>query len=100
MSSKCIISYSYTFTLVGSLSDFPEPSDGESDDLSRCNVPVACASGEVTVKVKIRKCDSAIGPKLDVDMFVGVVHLLLSPQQLNTVLEMVIGLGEGGGNDY
>ena len=60
---------------------------------------MACASGEVMVRVKIKKCDAALGPKLDVDMFVGVVHFLLSPQQLNTVLEMMIGLGEGGGKD-
>ena len=82
--------------IAGSLSDFPDlhvsEEDGKAGDVGLCSVPIACASGDVTVKVKIRMCDSAPGPKLNVEVFVGVVHLLLSPQQLNTVMEIVTGL--------
>ena len=90
---------------IGSLSDFPDLREEEGGGRGGggggvdvpTGVPIACAGGEVIVRVKIKGCDSAPGPKLDVDVFVGVVHLLVSPQQLHTLLEMVLGLSGSSG---
>ena len=96
---KVVVRFYINFVqcIIGSC-DLPDLSegDGEGEDV-HSGVPIACASGEVTVRVKIKSCDSAPGPKLDVDVFVGVVHLLLSPHQLHTLTEMVLGLSGAGG---
>ena len=59
-------------------------------------VPVAKASGQVTVKVKLKQNETVPGPKLEVDGFLGSLHLLFSPQQLSMLIEMANGiLSEG-----
>ena len=59
-------------------------------------VPVAKASGQVTVRVKLKQNENVVGPKLEVDGFLGSLHLLFSPQQLSMLLEMSNGiLNEG-----
>ena len=59
-------------------------------------IPVAKASGQVTVRVKLKQNEAVAGPKLEVDGFLGSLHLLFSPQQLSMLLEMTSGiLNEG-----
>ena len=59
-------------------------------------IPVAKASGQVTVRVKLKQNEAVVGPKLEVDGFLGSLHLLFSPQQLSMLLEMTSGiLNEG-----
>lgn len=83
---------------VGSMSDFPLKNDEpEEGGAVHSGIPVACAGGDVTVKVKIRTNDFASKPKLDIEVFVGVVHFLLSPQQLHTLTEMCVGLAGSAG---
>ena len=59
-------------------------------------VPIALASGELSVRVKIRQSDAVQGPKLEVEGFLGSIHLLLSPQQLQILIEMVNGIASQG----
>lgn len=54
-----------------------------------CGIPIACARGEVDVKVKIKQSDVVEGPKLSVHVSLEAVHMLLYPQQLHTLLELV-----------
>ena len=59
-------------------------------------ITVAKASGQVTVRVKLKQNEAVVGPKLEVDGFLGSLHLLFSPQQLSMLLEMTSGiLNEG-----
>ena len=59
-------------------------------------VPIARASRDVIVKVKVKQSESLPGPKLEVEGFVGSLHLLISPQQLSMLLEMVTGISNKG----
>ena len=59
-------------------------------------VPIAFASRDVTVKVKINQSETLPGPKLEVEGFVGSLHLLISPQQLSMLLEMATGIANKG----
>ena len=64
-------------------------------------VPVAKASGQVIVRVKLKQNEAVGGPKLEVDGFLGSLHLLFSPQQLSMLLEMTSGiLNEGKSEEY
>ena len=59
-------------------------------------IPIAKASGQVTVRVRLKQNEAVPGPKLEVDGFLGSLHLLFSPQQLNMLVEMTSGiLSEG-----
>lgn len=55
-------------------------------------MPLAVAGGKVTVKVTLKQTDSDVGPKVEVEGFLGSLHLLLSPHQLNLLQEMVQGI--------
>ena len=59
-------------------------------------IPIASASGQVVVRATIKHTDSLPGPRLDVEMFVGAVHVLLSPQQLHSLLEMIAEMSAEG----
>lgn len=59
-------------------------------------MPIAFASRDVTVRVKINQSETLPGPKLEVEGFVGSLHLLLSPQQLSMLLEMATGIANKG----
>ena len=54
------------------------------------------AGGEVNVKVKICQSESLPGPKLEVEGAMGSIHLLLSPRQLHTLVEMASGIAAMG----
>ena len=96
--------HTHTHTLTCTCMYVPETLMEESTSLTMSclvdpelhGVPVAKASGQVTVKVKLKQNEAAVGPKLDVDGFLGSLHLLFSPQQLSMLLEMTSGiLNEG-----
>ena len=52
------------------------------------SVPIAIAGGKLTVTVTIKQNDQVSGPKLNVEGFLGSLHLLLSPQQLGSLLQL------------
>ena len=59
-------------------------------------VPIVSAGGEVNVKVKIKQCENISGPKLDVDVVLGTLHLLLYPQQVHSLTELISGIISNG----
>lgn len=63
-----------------------DSSDGGSS--GGVGVPVAMAGGKLTLKVTIKQTEGVPGPKLEVDGFLGSLHVLLSPQQLGLLLQM------------
>lgn len=55
--------------------------------------------GKLTVKVTIRQGEVESGPpRVEVDGFLGTLHLLLSPQQLHLLLEIAESLEAAQGN--
>lgn len=68
---------------------YPSTADG---------VPIAVAVGKLTVKVTIRQAEADAVPRVEVDGFLGTVHLLLSPQQLHTMQEIAKSLVTQGSN--
>ena len=48
------------------------------------------------MKVKINQSETLPGPKLEVEGFIGSLHLLISPQQLSMLLEMATGIANKG----
>lgn len=62
----------------------------------RCGVPVAVAGGQLTLKVTVRQSEVDAAPKLEVEGFLGTLHLLLSPHQLSLLQEMVAGIAAQG----
>ena len=60
-------------------------------------MPIAYASGQLSVRVRIRQSESIPGPKLECDAVVGGVHCLLAPQQLHILVEMANSIREGKG---
>ena len=59
-------------------------------------VPIATANGQLSVNVKIKQNESEPGPKLEVNGFLGSLHLLISPQQMSMLLEMATGITSQG----
>ena len=59
-------------------------------------VPIATASGQISVNVKIKQNESEPGPKLEVNGFLGSLHLLISPQQMSMLLDMATGITSQG----
>ena len=59
-------------------------------------IPIASASGQVVVRATLKQADSVPGPRIEVEMFVGAVHVLLSPYQLHSLLEMMASLSTKG----
>ena len=83
-------SYCYSFSSAESLiEDVPF-------DNNRRGVPIACASGDVSMTVRMKQSEIASGPKLDIDVAVGAIHILLYPQQLHTLLELLTGITNEG----
>lgn len=75
----------------------PRPSEGGAEGVvprSAGNaVPIAVTAGEMTLKVTIRQAaEAGTAPKVEVDGFLGTLHLLLSPQQLNVLQELAESL--------
>ena len=60
-------------------------------------VPVACASGDVSVSVRVRGVEGASVPRVQVEVVVGGVHCLLAPAQVHILTEMAANLGGGKG---
>ena len=56
-------------------------------------VPILLADGESTITVKLKQTDES---RLDVDMALGCVHLLLSPSHVHMMAEMVKNLAANG----
>ena len=54
--------------------------------------PIATAGGQLSAKVRVKQNDSEPGPKLEVDVFLGSLHVLLSPQQLGRLIELLNGM--------
>ena len=75
-------------------SSFSSSQNPHSEDSH--GVPIAFASRDVTVKVKINQSETLPGPKLEVEGFIGSLHLLISPQQLSMLLEMATGIANKG----
>ena len=48
------------------------------------------------MRVKIKQNESEPGPKLEVEAFLGSLHLLLSPQQLSILIDMATGVASQG----
>lgn len=88
--TELIKSYCYSFSSIESL----------SEDVSfinnRCGIPIACASGDVSMTVRMKQLEIASGPKLDIDIAVGAIHVLLYPQQLHSLLELLTGITNEG----
>lgn len=61
-------------------------------------VPIATAGGQLSVRVKIKQNENEPGPKLEVEAFLGSLHLLLSPQQLSILTDMATGIASQGGS--
>ena len=73
---------------------FPSSQTPHSEDSH--GVPIAFASRDVTVRVKINQSETLPGPKLEVEGFVGSLYPLLLPQQLSMLLEMATGIANKG----
>ena len=54
------------------------------------------AGGKVTLKVTIKQNDLDSGPKFEVDGFLSTFHLLLSPQQLTLLQQIIEGIAAQG----
>lgn len=80
-----------------SLSLHPSSSPSLEESEGGEGVPVAVGGEDVSVRVKIRQSDTVPGPKLEVEGVLGSVHLLLSPMQLQTLVEMATGIATKGG---
>ena len=63
-------------------------------------IPIASASGQVVVRATLKQADSVPGPRREVEMFVGAVHVLLSPHQLHSLLQMMASLSTKGTTLY
>lgn len=63
-------------------------------------VPVACASGDVNVSVKVRGVEGAPVPRVQLEATVGGIHCLLAPAQVHILTEMAHNLGSTGGGEY
>ena len=89
----------HTHTHARARNIYPVTGPGYTESMSTHSaaVPIAMASGELSVRVRIKQVDSEPGPKLEVDGFLGSLHLLLSPQQLSMLLELAHGMGHQGG---
>ena len=59
-------------------------------------MPIAQASGEISVRVKLQQSDTVEGPKLEVEGHLAALHILLSPQQLQMLVEMATGIASHG----
>ena len=58
---------------------------------------MAVAVGTLTVKITIRQAEVESGPpRVEVDGFLGTVHVLLSPQQLHLLQEIIESLAAQG----
>ena len=68
--------------------------DEVSSSYCGSGVPIACANGEVDVRVKIKQSDAVTGPKLDVQVSLDSVHMLLYPQQLHSLSELITGIAK------
>ena len=58
------------------------------------SVPIAVAGGKLSVTVTIKQSDQVPGPKLRVEGFLGSLHVLLSPQQLGSLLQLAKEVAE------
>ena len=77
------------------LPPFPPPLPPSPPSLQ--GVPVALASGELGVRLKIRQSEAHPGPQLEVEGVLASLHLLLSPHQLHVLTEMAVGISSGHG---
>ena len=60
-------------------------------------VPVACASGDVSVSVRVRGVEGAPVPRVHVEVVVGRIHCLLAPAQMHILTEMANNLSGARG---
>ena len=56
-------------------------------------VPILLADGESTITVKLKQTD---GPRLDVDVALGCIHVLLTPSHVHMMTEMFKNLAATG----
>lgn len=64
---------------------------------STCGTLVASASGDVNVTVKMKQMEpgtSPAQPKLDIEMMVGAVHVLLCPKELHQLIELITDISD------
>ena len=63
-----------------------------------CNygVPIACVNGELNVRVRIKQNDRVTGSKLDIQVMLDAVHMLIYPQQLHSLMELINGITNEG----
>ena len=59
-------------------------------------MPIAMAGGKMTLRVTLRHTETEMAPKVEVDGFLGTLHFLLSPQQLNLLRQIAEGLAAQG----
>ena len=78
----------YNVLLIG----ISDSSEGQFANTVSSGIPIASASGNVCVTAKVKQIEGTAGPKLDVEIEVGAVHLLLYPQQLHNLIELVTEL--------
>ncbi|KAL5009376.1 hypothetical protein ScPMuIL_014957 [Solemya velum] len=71
------------------ITDEPESSTSVS---SPDPVQIAIVMGQQNIRLKLKQNDSLAGPKVDLDCQFGMLHLLLAPQQLHALMELVEGI--------
>ncbi|KAL5463584.1 hypothetical protein EMCRGX_G032495 [Ephydatia muelleri] len=72
---------------------FGSSCDDQREQVELEGVPILLADGESTITVKLKQTDES---RLDVDMALGCVHLLLSPSHVHMMAEMVKNLAANG----
>ncbi|XP_021359493.1 autophagy-related protein 2 homolog A-like isoform X1 [Mizuhopecten yessoensis] len=62
-------------------------------------IQVAVVTGKTSLKLKIKQADSVTGPKLETEVELGALHILLAPRQVHSLLEIMEGLISPGTNE-
>jgi hypothetical protein len=83
---ECISKIFHLSDLRVELKDSSTSDDGDGSASCDGGIPIASAAGDVNVKIKMSE---GVGPKLEVDVLIGAVHVLLYPQQLHNLVELI-----------
>lgn len=94
--SRMYSSDSYQQTFMSTTSSPPSPLDSQGGTVPVTEVfsdPVQIAgfTGKSSLKVKLKQEEGVQGPKVEIELDVGGLHLLLSPTQFHAVLDLIIG---------
>jgi hypothetical protein len=68
----------------------------EASAAAATGISIAIATGKLTLKVTIRQAEADSSPRVEVDGFLGTLHILLSPQQLHMLQDIAESLAAQG----